>query len=76
MTQHEGNEQKMSEDSTPDHTMSEMDQHEETTNEHRENLMEQGNEEQGNGGVMNDKMSQEDGAKRIKEECICPVLGK
>ena len=76
VTQHEANEQKMSEDSTPDHTMSEMEQHEETTNEHRENVMEQGNEEQGNGGVMNDKMSQEDGAKRIKEECICPVLGK
>ena len=28
------------------------------------------------GGDMNDKMSQENGAKRIKEECICPVLGK
>lgn len=26
--------------------------------------------------VMNDKMSEENGAKRIKEECICPVLGK
>jgi hypothetical protein len=75
VTQHEANEQKMNEESTPDHTMSEMEQHEETSNEHKENVMEQVGEKE-NAGVMNDKMSQEDGAKRIKEECICPVLGK
>jgi hypothetical protein len=25
---------------------------------------------------MHDKMSEENGAKRVKEECICPVLGR
>lgn len=33
-------------------------------------------EEKVGGNVMNDKMLQANGAKRIKEECICPVLGK
>ena len=68
---------KTSEDSARDHTMnaSEMDQHEESLNEHKENEME-GVEGQVNEGVMNDKISQEHGAKRVKEECICPKLGK
>ena len=33
-------------------------------------------EEKVNGNLMNEKMSQENGAKRLKEECICPALGK
>ncbi|CAB3996086.1 partial [Paramuricea clavata] len=74
-------EPKMNEDSAPgnvgDEAMNapEMEKHAEPLNDHKgdESGMEEteGNEDE---DVMHEKMSEENGAKRVKEECICPVL--
>ena len=76
-------ERKVDEDSAPgnvgDEAMNapEMEKHVEPLNDHKgdESGMEEteGKEDE---DVMHDKMSEENGAKRVKEECICPVLGR